>query len=363
MPTHSTTDLQWQVNGSVVVLSLLWRFPHVVKNPTVAGFHMANSSRPGRADVSIKLAYNVNSKVPAKPIRIVHPHPSRSLQVLESPLEEQKEDASKSVLVNGDEIRSVNCHHNMFVESLVLLVHPMSVSKYERKTMNTSRAAEVRRIALDDRNENRRRTSGGSRTPTTPPLQWYNKAVGMVDKMLCCSYSGNQVHGEVPEVDYVEDQSISSMFEEQHISQSAKTLRFSNPHGVDRIRREYGMHAGDREAYRRKHYSNANSSRKTSFGTAASDVTDVTASTTQSWNTLPTLQSSMSLTDNTIDNMSRSDIVPGSSSSYYRRQQRLYEESKYHTDPQLAEQELIRRVQAESLAQLPYLSQTEGYHC
>jgi len=211
-----------------------------------------------------------------------------------------------------------------------------------------------------------------SRSLHEQPLWWYNRAVGLVDKMLCCSYSGSQVVNEAAEVDYVEDSSITSMFEDRqdqtrprgrdrastgHPSSSHEpplvAPRLANSKGLERLKQKFIL---------TDDYASLQKSKKLH---SSDDATVTTVSTscnsTHSWNTLPSMYSSfddslLSHSDSLLLRRMRSSESGGHELSY-----RLSKLEKYHTDPQVAEQELIRKVQAESLAQLPYLSVTEGY--
>jgi hypothetical protein len=81
----------------------------------------------------------------------------------------------------------------------------------------------------------------------------------------------------------------------------------------------------------------------------------------------PAEQSNRSLTDRTISVPSRSRRFIDLDSEKRRWSEGCVEfeqqEQQHHTDYYVPNEEVIRKVQSESLAELPYLSMTEGYRC
>lgn len=229
-------------------------------------------------------------------------------------------------------------------------IYPLSGSASPKRRINKAEMSRKRSKRL---NVNHHAQGAGQELPDMHPVLqlWYSKAAGLVDQMLCCSYSGGQLSTEPTEVEYKGNDSlvgdIPSLRLATELRDDPEEFIFMDGRKSPLLKTPIKASKG--------------------FKTTDSMVTVSTANSTtafeeslQSWNSLPSrgstvsFESQRSLPDYLISKRPSEISVPSS---------KLYKSYRHHTDPALAEQALIRMVQEESLAALPYLSATEGYPC
>lgn len=217
--------------------------------------------------------------------------------------------------------------------SLVLQTAPtVFPAMSDMKPRSTRKRAAVQSLSLEEQEE------PCQKQQHSEPLQGiYRQAVGVFDRMLCCSYSGDQIDGEAPEVDYVEDNSIMELYHAAPLDEDEDYTRRRSDYRDDSPK-EFIFLDGSKTPGKPPGYLKEY---------AASQATASTASlsSTHSWNTLPTRQSTLSYDSN----------------NEFRTEKSWNHRERHWTDPHAAEQELLARVQSDVLADLPYLSATVGY--
>jgi len=226
-----------------------------------------------------------------------------------------------------------------------------------------------------------------------------NAVANVADKLMCCSsvyYSSSsweQALSEVPDVEYDQEISLASIVCDSQDEQEQDYLVACNKErkGGELIAvvaaaaedaRQHGQSPLRKDAFRSTNFvflepfkdKNNKNAPGSPYGerTDASSVTASTASmNSKSWasgmNTLPSRHSvSMSFDDSLLSlpsNMSAADDAVPSSTSMMPKMRPFDTSERYWTDPTEAERELVRKVQFDSLAHLPYLAATEGYRC
>jgi len=204
---------------------------------------------------------------------------------------------------------------------------------------------------------------------TTFPSIFTETLVGLFDNMCCFAYGNEQVSAEAGEVEYHEDSSVlDSVYgeEEDHFTKSVKSTQ-----RPEECPREY-LFLESPQA-RPKASLNAHDLKRPAPG-SSSTATTVTmqtyysTSSSESWTT----DRSDRLVDDERELIHDQIMAPTpqiisvpSSRSQEQGRRRWSEPSADPMDHQqeLPSEEMIRQVQSESLAKLPYLSMTEGYRC
>lgn len=250
-------------------------------------------------------------------------------------------------------------------------------------------------------------------------LTWYNQVIGsLADRLgMCCSSQAlsavddDVTNGE--ECNSIIQMAMAWDEEEEECSQQRRSEGIypekrqqpasspPSPSAADRQRRKFVFVDGrttegdgeiDVEARRRKLQqvlylnSRRNNDEVSPAATAATDSCTASCTTAStfavdeedddedlnsmpSWNTIPTRQSSMSC-DSALSVASDAGVLHSmadkSRSALAKAKPTIRHQmtkDRFWTDPELAEKELIRQVQKDSLAELPFLTATEGYRC
>jgi hypothetical protein len=228
-------------------------------------------------------------------------------------------------------------------------IFPISVSHSRDKRMSPKRE-HVQRLELEADED----------VPTA--LQWYNEAIKLIDQMLCCSYSGNQLYEEVAEfrptrtidqhsiphdcaseadlqVDLVEETSPQQSRRSATSDQDAQRFVFlDSPAAKQPAKTKIEKRRAPR-----------------SFSTdSTASITSI--SSCGSWNTLPTNDSSLSGSHRSLPD---SAMAPRPSEISIHKKRSA---SPFWTDPTFAEKENIRKVQSDIIADFPHLtSMTAAY--
>lgn len=191
-----------------------------------------------------------------------------------------------------------------------------------------------RRRRPSESNRKHSSTAAAATPGSTNPLAEF------MDRMFCCSYSGDQIFTEAPEMEYVGDNSLvldGSVISERALRyfpsiEKAHELRSSSP---CKTRAEFIFPEDKLQSPAKKLHLR---------GDGSTATTESSNSSIHSWNTLPTQssdESCFSLPDYHVFSSS-STAAPGQPPPPYKYHQRR------STDPDLAETLLLQRIQAEA---------------
>lgn len=190
--------------------------------------------------------------------------------------------------------------------------------------------------------------------------KFYNKTAGFIDRMCCCSYSGQQMFNEADEMVYnLDDYSIvdTVWLEETIKNRPADCEKDSKVQEREQPDEGLWVYKGVRGSI--------------------SSGTEVTVASTyhQSPSFACSVSSPTQATTPINESSCTAEVFPSRQAPPAQREislplrrvpsevERLQGKKDLRVWSQLSKQESITRMQSESLAELPYLNMTEGYRC
>ena len=191
----------------------------------------------------------------------------------------------------------------------------------------------------------------------------FNKTTGFIDRLCCFSYANSQVSGEVAadyESEYEQQQqellrspawSADSL--EQESQHSASTTSKQQKHLPDQAVHGFIFLDGTKPSNGSLRLHTSGKPTPGSSNNTATTATMDSCQSTNSLNTLPTTRSSRSASSEDTS-WQRKTTTPRQIQVPYSNKRR---------DRKKTTKSSIRKVQTESLSELPYLTMTEGYRC